>query len=254
MTVAILLGLVAFLAQSEYALGTSLLSRPIVTGMLTGLVLGDVKQGVIMGAYLELAFLGSFSIGGSIPPDVVTGAILAVAFAITSQAGVETVLILALPIATFTLILKNLYLGIFIPVLAHKADAYAEQGDVKKVELMHILAGVLLSALLGVIVTLGYGFGSDNVTQILNAIPEFVKHGLEVTTGIMPALGFAMLGRLLFTKNLLPLFFLGFFIVAYLDLPLTAIVIFGVIIAYYTGNMTQQPVPVQGGELEDEDF
>ncbi len=40
MVEALLLGLVAFIAQSEYALGTSLISRPIVTGLLTGLVLG----------------------------------------------------------------------------------------------------------------------------------------------------------------------------------------------------------------------
>ncbi len=44
---AILLGLVAFIAQSEYALGTSR-SRPIVTGLFTGIVLGDVKAGIIM--------------------------------------------------------------------------------------------------------------------------------------------------------------------------------------------------------------
>lgn len=43
MVEALLLGLVAFIAQSEYALGTSLISRPIVTGLLTGLVLGDVQ-------------------------------------------------------------------------------------------------------------------------------------------------------------------------------------------------------------------
>lgn len=45
---AILLGCIAFIAQSEYALGTSLLSRPIVTGLFVGIVLGDVKTGVIM--------------------------------------------------------------------------------------------------------------------------------------------------------------------------------------------------------------
>ena len=78
MVEALLLGLVAFIAQSEYALGTSLISRPIVTGLLTGLVLGDVQTGVIMGATLELAFIGSFSVGASIPPDVVTGGILGV--------------------------------------------------------------------------------------------------------------------------------------------------------------------------------
>lgn len=50
---AILLGIVAFIAQSEYALGTSLLSRPIVTGLFTGIVLGDVKTGIIMGRLLN---------------------------------------------------------------------------------------------------------------------------------------------------------------------------------------------------------
>ena len=34
---AILLGIVAFVAQSEYALGTSIISRPILTCMITGL-------------------------------------------------------------------------------------------------------------------------------------------------------------------------------------------------------------------------
>ncbi len=81
---AVLLGIVAFIAQSEYALGTSLLSRPIVTGLFTGIVLGDVKTGIVMGATLELAFIGSFSVGASIPPDVVTGGILGTAFAIYS--------------------------------------------------------------------------------------------------------------------------------------------------------------------------
>lgn len=129
MVEALLLGLVAFIAQSEYALGTSLISRPIVTGLLTGLVLGDVQTGVIMGATLELAFIGSFSVGASIPPDVVTGGILGVAFAITSGAGTETALLLGLPIATLTLILKNVYLGMFIPMLSQKADGYAERAD-----------------------------------------------------------------------------------------------------------------------------
>ena len=51
---AVLLGIVAFIAQSEYALGTSLLSRPIVTGLFTGIVLGDVKTWIIMGATLSI--------------------------------------------------------------------------------------------------------------------------------------------------------------------------------------------------------
>ena len=60
---AILLGLVAMLGNAEYLFGTSLLSRPLVMGTLTGIVLGDVQTGVTLGATLELAFMGAFSIG-----------------------------------------------------------------------------------------------------------------------------------------------------------------------------------------------
>ena len=47
---AILLGLVAMLGNAEYLFGTSLLSRPLVMGALTGVVLGDIPTGVTLGA------------------------------------------------------------------------------------------------------------------------------------------------------------------------------------------------------------
>ena len=234
---ALLLGVIAFIAQSEFALGTSLISRPIVTGLFTGLVMGDIKTGVIMGATLELAFIGSFSVGGAIPPDVVTGGILGVAFAIASKSGVETVLLLALPIATFTLILKNIYLGILIPILSHKADEYAEKGDCGGIEKMQLLSGIGLSFMLGMIVFLSYLLGSNVISSILQAIPEFVQKGLSVATGIIPALGFAMLARLLLNKTVLPYLFLGFAVAVYTAIPLTGIAILGAILAVITVNM-----------------
>ena len=39
---AILLGLVAMLGNAEYLLGTSCLSRPLVMGALTGIIMGDI--------------------------------------------------------------------------------------------------------------------------------------------------------------------------------------------------------------------
>ena len=89
MLTAILLGLVAMFANAEYLLGTSLLSRPIITGVLTGLVLGDLQSGLVLGATLELAFIGAFSIGAAIPPEIISGAILGTAFAITTGQGPE---------------------------------------------------------------------------------------------------------------------------------------------------------------------
>ncbi|MDX8920186.1 PTS mannose/fructose/sorbose/N-acetylgalactosamine transporter subunit IIC [Salmonella enterica] len=257
MVEALLLGLVAFIAQSEYALGTSLISRPIVTGLLTGLVLGDMETGIVMGATLELAFIGSFSVGASLPPDVVTGGILGVAFAINSGAGAETALLLGLPIATLALIVKNIYNGMFIPLLCHKADAYAEVGDTRGIERMHLISGIGLSLTLGIIVTVSYLAGVNMFKGFLDAIPEFIKHGLSVATGIIPALGFAMLARLLINKKVAPYFFLGFVLMAYLKIPVTGIAILGAIVAVVMVNMPKfaasQPAPAQGASHDDED-
>ncbi|EAA0289514.1 PTS sugar transporter subunit IIC, partial [Listeria monocytogenes] len=234
---AILLGIVAFIAQSEYALGTSLLSRPIVTGLFTGIVLGDINTGIIMGATLELAFIGSFSVGASIPPDVVTGGILGTAFAITAGAGTETALLLGLPIATLTLILKNVYLGLLIPMMNQKADLYAADGNYKGVERMHLLAGFGLSLMLALVVTISFMVGSNTISKLLAMIPAFVQNGLSVATGLIPALGFAMLARLLINKQVAPYFFLGFALAAYLEIPVTGIAIFGAITAVVVVNL-----------------
>lgn len=51
---AILLGLVAMLGNAEYLLGTSCLSRPLVMGALTGIVMGDIPTGVTLGAHWNL--------------------------------------------------------------------------------------------------------------------------------------------------------------------------------------------------------
>ena len=229
MVEALLLGLVAFIAQSEYALGTSLISRPIVTGLLTGLVLGDVQTGVIMGATLELAFIGSFSVGASIPPEVLPRGILG----------------------------KYVYLGMFIPMLSQKADGYAERADTRGIERMHLIAGFGLSLMLATVVTVSFLVGSNAVKSLLDTIPEFIKHGLSVATGIIPALGFAMLARLLINKKVAPYFFLGFVLMAYLKIPVTGIAILGAIVAVVMVNVTALSSPrtttEQGVSDDDED-
>ena len=59
---AILLGCIAFIGKCDLALGDCLIQKPIVLGPLVGLVLGDVESGITIGAFLELAFIGSQSI------------------------------------------------------------------------------------------------------------------------------------------------------------------------------------------------
>ena len=83
----------------EKFFGTCMVIRPLVVSPLVGLALGDLQTGVIIGATLELVFMGAIQIGGAVPPDALVGAGLGTAFAILTDQGPEIALTLALPIA-----------------------------------------------------------------------------------------------------------------------------------------------------------
>lgn len=229
---AILLALVAMLANAEYLLGTCMLSRPIITGTLTGLVMGDVVTGVIIGATLELAFVGNFSIGASIPPEMISGGVLGTAFAIQSGAGPEVALALALPIASLVLIVKNLGFVFVLPSFVHKADIYALEGNVKGIEKMNLLGGFFAINLpIGLVVGISYYLGSPFIERLLEVIPEFIMNGLEIAVGLLPAYGFALLANMMLKKGNWIYLLLGFALVVYLNLDVTAVTIFGLVLA-----------------------
>ena len=171
---AILLGLVAMLGNAEYLFGTSLLSRPLVMGTLTGIVLGDVQTGVTLGATLELAFMGAFSIGASIPPEMISGTVLGTAFTITTGAGPETALTVGLPVASLVLIAKNVGMVFILPPFVHKADKYAAEGNMAGVARMHLLGGFFgVNLIIGVIVACGYYAGGPAVQALCHSYMDF---------------------------------------------------------------------------------
>ena len=173
--------------------------------------------------------------GASIPPDVVTGGILGTAFAITAGAGTETALVLGLPIATLTLILKNIYLGLLIPIMSQKLISMLKKEHIKggaHAFTCRLWLIVHASAHCNYFICRG----SNTIKGLLDLIPEFIQHGLSVATGIIPALGFAMLARLLINKQVAPYFFLGFVLI-YFKLPVTGVAILGAITAVIVVNI-----------------
>ena len=214
-TQTLLITLITLLARCHTMFGTSLINRPIVLGMLTGWIMGDLTQGIIIGGALELAFVGAVSIGAYIPPDMISGTILGTAFAIKAGAGAETALALGYPIATLMLAINSLGTPIGL-YLMHKCDKYAEKGDSKKFERMYWITGFASKILFLPIVPLAFYFGSDAVTAALNHIP---------------ALGFAMLAQMIMNQRVAVFFFMGFFVVQYFGISTTGCAIFAVILA-----------------------
>lgn len=84
---ALLVGLVLGFCKSEWMYGFPMTGRPIVVSTLTGLVLGDPVQGVILGSILELMFIGAFNVGVALYPDYTSAGAICTAFAILTGGG-----------------------------------------------------------------------------------------------------------------------------------------------------------------------
>lgn len=237
----LLISLIAMFGHSEDFLGTSLLNRPLVLAPLVGLVLGDVTQGVMIGATLELIFMGNIKVGAAIPPDVITGGVLGTAFAIISGKGPAIALAIAVPVSILAeLVISGLF--VFRAVLNKRFTQYAEEGNYKGIQRLHILSGLLKPLLMGAIILLTLNLGAGAIKSLLEGIPQWVQTGLQVAGNMLPALGFALLLNLMFNKKMAPYFFLGFMLAAYLKLPVIAIGGFGLIIALLVTQVADKPV------------
>lgn len=227
----ILIGLIAAFGAFDWQLGTLYAFRPIVLCPLVGLVLGDLQTGLAVGASLELLFMGSISIGAYVPPNETVGGVLACAFAISLGESTEAAIALAMPIAVLTLSLKNI-MRVIDPFFVDMADKFAAQGNVKGIYAIHFLLGNALGCVLYFILcSTAFYLGVDAVKGLLDMIPQFAIDGFGIAANILPAMGFAMLGRLVLTKQVMPYFFLGFLITSYAGIPVLGVAILAIIIA-----------------------
>lgn len=74
--------------------------------------------------------------------------------------------------------------------------------------------------------------GAEPVQRALEVMPNFILDGLTIAGGILPAMGFALIILTIGKRQLMPYFFLGFFLVALLDITTMGAAILGVIIAF----------------------
>lgn len=239
LTQAILLSILASILSIEWMNGHFGLSRPLITGMLTGLVLGDMTQGIMIGATLQLIFMGINGVGAAVPPDQTIGTLIATAFAILTGQGAEIALTLAIPVAVAAQAL-DIFGRTFTTVFIHMADKFAQKGEYRKLEMAHY-AGLLVHFVrVSIIVFPAIYFGVDAVQEFIGMIPESVLRGLEVSGGMLPAVGFGMLLTMLNIPYLFPFYFIGFALATFGGFSTIGVTILAVSIAlildYYKRN------------------
>lgn len=94
--------------------------------------------------------------------------------------------------------------------------------------------------------------GSHFVQDVVDWIPTWLMKGLSVSGGILPALGIAILLRYLPIKPNFAFLLIGFFLAAYLKVPVLGVAIVGVALAliylqfFAKAEKEEQVTPVGG--------
>lgn len=239
--IALLASLCVFICfGGNWLWGQTMIERPLVVGAVAGLVFGDLRTGILIGASLEAIFMGAVDIGGALSAEPVTATVLATTFAITLNVNMKAALALAVPIGVFaafiSMFLKNVVMNIFAPLV----DKVAANDDSKGLTKLHFGMWFINYFVFSLVTFFSVLAGAQPVQHLVKQIPANLMAGLAATGGLLPAVGFAILLRMLWSKNLSPFYFLGFILAAYVNLPSVAIAAIGIIIVILQWNRDKQ--------------
>lgn len=205
--------------------------RPLIACTLIGIVLGDMKTGIIIGGSLELLALGWMNIGAALAPDAALASVVSTILVIVGGQDIPTAIALAIPLAAAGQVLTYVVRAITVG-FQHAADKAVETGDLNKLDWIHrsaLLLQAMRIAIPALIVAMTAG--TDTVQSMLNSIPAVVTTGLKIAGGFIAVVGYAMVINMMRAGHLMPFFYAGFVIAAFTDFNLVALGVLGTITA-----------------------
>ncbi|MEL4357909.1 MULTISPECIES: PTS mannose/fructose/sorbose/N-acetylgalactosamine transporter subunit IIC [unclassified Luteococcus] len=218
---AILCGAVYWLAIGNLPfVGLWSLQRPLVCGLVTGMILGDPLKGAMVGATINLLYLGFISAGGSMPADMALAGILGSAYAITGGLDAKTALSVAVPIGLLGTIVWYVRMT-FGSVFVHMADRYIDKGEYHKIWRANVLFPQMMTAAITLIPCgLAAYFGAAYIRGFIDALSGRALTVFRVIGGMLPALGIAITLTYIFKGQARIFLFAGFLLAVYSKLPL----------------------------------
>lgn len=246
---ALLLGLLYYLSDSPWPFGEGyyVLQRPLVAGFLAGLVMGQPVEGTIIGATMNLIYLGHITVGGTMPGDMALAGYLGIGLALSSGMDVNQAMAFAVPLGLLGTVVWHTKMSVNT-VFSHWIDKEAEQGNIARVRILSWLpAQLLLFAIKVPAVFVAAYFGSGAVASVLGMVSPTLQHGLEVAGGMLPALGIALNMRGILKKSTIPYLIAGFCLSSYLGLDIIGVAVFGTIVAILSQRYVEKEP--EGGAL-----
>lgn len=205
--------------------------RPLIACTLIGLILGDVQTGIILGGTLEFIALGWMNIGAAQSPDSALASIISTILVIVGNQSIATGIAIALPLSAAGQVLTVIARTVTV-FFQHAGDRYAEEANFRMIDFCHLCALAVQALRIAIPALLVAVFASPEAIQsLLDMIPPFVTHGLQVASGFVVVVGFSMVINMMGAKYLMPFFFLGFVFASFTDFNLVAFGVIGAVAA-----------------------
>lgn len=214
------------------------LGQPVLVGGILGILMGDIQKGLLIGGSLQLLYLGVIYPGGTVPACASTAALVAIPVALRTGLDPKAAVVLAVPFGILGALLWNLKYS-FNSFIVAKADKAIADNNFSKIPLYGKYYPLVLAFIIFSIPIFFCNILAPSlVAQFIENIPQWAMHGIEVSGGLLPAIGFAIAIYTLGNKLTMPFFIIGYFLVIYLKLPIMAVAIFGTAIAFVYLYMT----------------
>lgn len=231
------LTVMAIIVGVDFWLEGFFIFRPIIVSTLTGMILGDIRLGLLCGGITELAFAGLTPAGGTQPPNPVLAGVMTTVIAYTTGTEAAGAMALALP---FSFLMQYVILFCYstFSFFMKGADQAAEEADTVKIGKICILCTAIIALLYGIVVFLCAYVAQDLMKLFVEMLPGWLTHGFEVAGGILPAVGFAMLLKVMLKMEFVPYLLIGFVIACFLSFSnLLPIAVVGTALALFVYNI-----------------
>ena len=225
--------------------------KPLLAGVVVGILLGDPMQGLIIAGTLELVWLGTNNVGAYQPPDVISGSVVGVAIGILSGGGEATGVGVAIPVALLVQQLSMIVMTTNVS-LVHSADTIVQSGELGKIDKLQYLGGLAFFLSRSIPVFIAVWLGAPAVEAVLAFIPKYMLTGLTVASKIIPAVGIAMLLSMMLKKNMWVFLVLGFALATFLKVPTIGIAIFALVAAVLYDIMMNNEGRVDSSKEDDD--
>ncbi|HAX3156372.1 TPA: PTS N-acetylgalactosamine transporter subunit IIC [Escherichia coli] len=252
------LAALVFFLGIDFWLEALFLFRPIIVCTLTGAILGDIQTGLITGGLTELAFAGLTPAGGVQPPNPIMAGLMTTVIAWSTGVDAKTAIGLGLP---FSLLMQYVILFFYsaFSLFMTKADKCAKEADTAAFSRLNWTTMLIVASAYAVIAFLCTYLAQGAMQALVKAMPAWLTHGFEVAGGILPAVGFGLLLRVMFKAQYIPYLIAGFLFVCYIQVSnLLPVAVLGAGFAVYEffnakSRQQAQPQPV-ASKNEEEDY